>query len=121
MRFEVARPALWRQGFQPLDRGVGRVAGTRIETNLGVSGHRDGFFLGLRNVSTGDCIRLETPGAAYDYEVCTLSVGSPEDVHVLGPTLEPTLTLVTCFPFCALGNAPKRFIVHAVRVGDAPS
>ncbi len=100
-----------------LNRGVGRVAGTRIETNLGISGHRDGFFRGLRNVAPGDRIRLETPGAAYEYEVRTLSVVSPEDVQVLGPTPEPTLTLVTCFPFFALGPAPKRFIVHAVRVG----
>ena len=104
-----------------LNRGVGRVAGTRIETNLGISGHRDGFFRGLRKVAPGDRIRLETPEAAYEYEVRTLSVVSPEDVQVLDPTPEPTLTLVTCFPFFALGPAPKRFIVHAVRVGGAPS
>jgi sortase A len=40
-------------------------------------------------------------------------------VQVLDPTPEPTLTLVTCFPFFALGPAPKRFLVHAVRVGEA--
>lgn len=103
-----------------LNRGVGRVAGTRLETNLGVSGHRDGFFRGLRKVAPGDRIRLETPDAVYEYEVRTLVVVSPVDVHVLDPTPEPTLTLVTCFPFFALGPAPKRFIVHAVRVGHAP-
>ena len=101
-----------------LNRGVGRVAGTRIETNLGISGHRDGFFRGLRHVAPGDRIRLEIPGAAYEYEVRTLSVVSPDDVRVLEPTPEPTLTLVTCFPFFVLGPAPQRFIVHAVRVVD---
>lgn len=101
-----------------LNRGVGRVAGTRIETNLGISGHRDGYFRGLRRIAPGDRIRLETPGGAYDYEVRTLSVVSPEDVQVLDPTPEPTLTLVTCFPFFALGPAPKRFIVRAVRIGE---
>jgi len=39
-------------------------------------------------------------------------------VHGLDLTSEPTLTLVTCFPFFALGPAPKRFTVHAVRVGE---
>lgn len=101
-----------------LNRGVGRVAGTRIETNLAISGHRDGFFRGLRHIAQGDRIRLETPGGAYEYEVRTFAVVSPEDVRVLDPTPEPTLTLVTCFPFFALGPAPKRFIVHAVRVGE---
>ena len=36
-----------------------------------------------------------------------------DDVHVLDPTREPTLTLVTCYPFYFLGNAPQRFIVQA--------
>lgn len=102
-----------------LNRGVGRVAGTRVETNLGLSGHRDGFFRALRHVVPGDRIRLETPGAVYDYEVRALSVVNPEDVHVLDPTPEPTLTLVTCFPFFALGPAPQRFIVQAALVGGA--
>lgn len=99
-----------------LNRGVGTIEGTRIETNLGVSGHRDGFFRTLRNIAPGDRIRLETPGTAYDYEVVALSVVSPDDVHVLDPTEEPTLTLVTCFPFFWLGPAPDRFIVHAIRI-----
>lgn len=104
-----------------LNRGVGRVAGTRIETNLGIAGHRDGFFRGLRHVVPGDRIQLEIPGAAYEYEVRSVSVVAPEDVHVLDATPEPTLTLVTCFPFFTLGPAPQRFIVHAVRIGVEPS
>lgn len=102
-----------------LNRGVGRVAGTRLETNLGVSGHRDGYFRALRKIAPGDRIVLETPDTIYEYAVRTLSVVSPEDVHVLDPTPEPTLTLVTCYPFFMLGSAPKRFIVHAVRVGGS--
>jgi sortase A len=37
----------------------------------------------------------------------------PKDVHVLDPTDEPTLTLVTCYPFEFIGHAPRRFIVQA--------
>lgn len=101
-----------------LNRGVGRVAGTRIESNLGISGHRDGFFRGLRSVVEGDRILLQTPTATHVYEVRTLSIVWPEDVHVLDPTPEPALTLITCFPFFVLGHAPQRFIVRAVRVAS---
>ena len=38
---------------------------------------------------------------------------SPKDVSVLDPTPEPTLTLVTCYPFRYVGPAPERFIVRA--------
>lgn len=99
-----------------LNRGVGRIEGTRIESNLGIAGHRDGFFRALRNVARDDRITLETPRASYVYEIRSLTVVSPEDVQVLAPTPEPTLTLVTCYPFFVLGHAPKRFIVHAVRI-----
>jgi sortase A len=111
-----------------LNRGVGRIEGTRIESNLGIAGHRDGFFRALRNVAERDLITVETPRSSHTYEVRSLSVVNPEDVEVLAPTPGPTLTLVTCHPFFVLGHAPKRFIVHAVRVetgvsacGDCPA
>jgi sortase A len=99
-----------------LNRGVGRIAGTRIASNLGIAGHRDGFFRALRKVAANDRIILETPRASHVYEVRSLTVVSPEDVQVLAPTAEPTLTLVTCHPFFVLGHAPNRFIVHAVLI-----
>lgn len=36
-----------------------------------------------------------------------------DDVSVLAPTMNPTLTLVTCYPFSFVGTAPKRFVVRA--------
>jgi sortase (surface protein transpeptidase) len=30
-----------------------------------------------------------------------------------------TLTLITCYPFRYIGNAPERFIVRATKVGKA--
>jgi sortase A len=104
-----------------LNRGVGRIQGTRIQSNLGIAGHRDGFFRSLRNATKGDRITLETQGSTYAYEIRSLSIVSPEDVQVLDPTPGPTLTLVTCHPFFVLGHAPQRFIVHAVLVGESDS
>ena len=37
----------------------------------------------------------------------------PDELHVLAPTDTPTVTLVTCYPFYHVGNAPQRFIVKA--------
>lgn len=100
-----------------LNRGVARVLGTaRIDGmgNLGIAGHRDGFFRPLQDVENGDVIELMTPDGLVRYEVVKTHVVNPDDVEVLAPTAERTITLVTCFPFYFVGDAPQRFIVKAV-------
>jgi sortase A len=37
----------------------------------------------------------------------------PDDLSVLAPGDGQTLTLITCYPFNALGAAPQRFVVRA--------
>jgi len=102
-----------------LDRAVGRIEGTAQPGepgNLGIAGHRDGFFRGLRHVEPGDEITLTTLDGVAHYRVEVTQVVSPADVDVLEPTPEPTITLVTCYPFYYVGSAPQRYIVHARRV-----
>jgi sortase A len=99
-----------------LDRGVGRILGTaRIGEpgNLGIAGHRDGFFRGLQSVVAGDVIELVRPQHSDEYVVRQIEIVTPDDTSVLKPTAAPTLTLVTCFPFYFVGHAPKRYIVTA--------
>jgi hypothetical protein len=43
------------------------------------------------------------------------------DLSVLEPTDDAVLTLITCYPFWVLGDAPDRFVVRAIRVVDAPA
>jgi hypothetical protein len=38
---------------------------------------------------------------------------------VLDATAEPSLTLITCFPFDYVGPAPMRYVVSAVLDGEA--
>lgn len=102
-----------------LNRGVGRIPGTAPLGgfgNMGIAGHRDGFFRGLKDVATGDLIEVETADGAVQYSIAGFSIVEPSDVSVLEPTDQPTLTLVTCYPFYYVGHAPKRYIVQAVRV-----
>jgi sortase A len=99
-----------------LNRGVGRILGTaRVGKpgNLGIAGHRDGFFRGLKDIAPGDIIELERYGGTDEYVVGGTQVVKPEDTSVLHATSTPTLTLVTCFPFYYVGSAPERFIVTA--------
>jgi sortase A len=81
--------------------------------NVGIAGHRDTFFRPLRNVQVGDDIWLDTPEERVRYRVSSLRVVNSADVDVIGPTRDATLTLVTCYPFHFIGQAPDRFIVRA--------
>ena len=106
-----------------LDRGVGHIEDTAqpgTDGNLGIAGHRDGFFRGLKDITLGDVIELDTIQGSDTYRVERTWVVSPEDVSVLDPTSTRALTLVTCYPFYFVGSAPDRFIVRAVRIVDGP-
>jgi sortase A len=99
-----------------LNRGLGRIHGTAQigqSGNVGLAGHRDGFFRGLKDVVAGDQIELVRPEQTDIYVITKIQIVSPDDVSVLAPTPAPTLTLVTCFPFYFIGNAPQRYIVTA--------
>lgn len=99
-----------------LNRGVGWIAGTARpgeEGNIGIAGHRDGFFRKLKDVSTGDAIELSTTRDTAVYTVDQIEIVAPDNLGVLRPRAVPTLTLVTCYPFYFVGDAPKRYILHA--------
>jgi sortase A len=80
---------------------------------MGIAGHRDGFFRGLKDIMRGDVVELETIDARASYVVDELEIVDPSDTAVLRPRSKPAVTLVTCYPFYFTGSAPNRFIVHA--------
>jgi sortase A len=122
IRLEV--PVLPGTDDVTLDRGVGHIEGTAApdaEGNIGIAGHRDGFFRGLKDIRPGDLIELVTVRDTFVYRVEQTWVVDPTDVSVLDPTPGQVLTLVTCFPFYFVGSAPQRFIVRAVPTGEIAS
>jgi len=99
-----------------LNRGVGRIAGTSLpgqHGNIGIAGHRDGFFRRLKNVRRGDAIELATISGTDVFVVDRIRITDPTDVTVLRPRTKDSITLVTCYPFYFVGPAPRRFIVQA--------
>ncbi len=99
-----------------LNRGVGRIKGTariRGGGNLGIAGHRDGFFRPLKDIVVGDSMELMTSTGVVNYKVTSIDIVDPDDVSVLAPTKKTTITLVTCYPFYFVGHAPQRYIVKA--------
>ena len=99
-----------------LNRGVGRIAGTSLpghDGNIGIAGHRDGFFRRLKDIRTGDAIELATISGTDVFVVDQIRITSPADVSVLRPRTKHSLTLVTCYPFYFVGPAPSRYIVEA--------
>jgi len=106
-----------------LNRAVGHLPDTPLPWDNGNSafaGHRDTFLRPLKDVRTGDEIRLTSVHGTFVYRVRETRVVDPGDIAVLAPTSQPELTLVTCYPFYYVGNAPRRFIVSAERVESLP-
>jgi sortase A len=120
-RLEIPRlgvSAVVRAGSdaRTLRLAVGHIPGTALPGdtgNVGLAAHRDTFFRRLRDIRPDDEIVLTTPDGTFRYAVTGTKIVEPEDVWVLEPTAQPSLTLVTCYPFSFVGSAPQRFIVRA--------
>jgi LPXTG-site transpeptidase (sortase) family protein len=113
---EIEVPVLEGTDDLVLNRAVGHIDGTAApgeEGNIGIAGHRDGFFRGLKDVHVGEYLDLYTERGNTRYIVDDIRIVPPEDVSVLAPRPRSSITLVTCYPFYFVGSAPLRYIVHA--------
>jgi sortase A len=119
----LAVPVYEGTGELALNRGAGHIEGTAqlsAEGNIGLAAHRDGFFRPLKDIALDAEIQLDAGGELLRYRVVDISIVTPEDVHVLAPTPIPSITLVTCYPFYFVGNAPQRYIVRAELTDATP-
>jgi sortase A len=86
--------------------------------NVALAAHRDGLFRSLEGIRLNDDVRLVTSRGEFHYRVTKTHIVDPDDVWVIAPTDTPTITLITCYPFSFVGNAPRRFIVKAELIDD---
>jgi sortase A len=108
-----------------LRRAAGHLESTAIPGqpgNVAIAAHRDTFFRALRNVRDQDVITLITLTGTYRYQVDSVEVVGPNATEVLADSPQPTLTLITCYPFYYVGPAPNRFVVRARQMSsDSPA
>ena len=122
-KIQLEVPVLEGTDDLTMDRAVGFIAGTARpgeDGNIGISGHRDGFFRGLKDVREGDGIELVSATGTGTYTIDRIVLVKPADVSVLAPRPRPSITLVTCYPFYFAGSAPKRYIVQASMNASEP-
>ena len=91
-----------------LDRSADRI----------LSGHRDTHFSFLKELQTGDLLRLRTTSGTRDYRVSWQeAVDSRQQLLVIDENIE-RLTLLTCYPFdAATSGGQLRWVVTAVPEG----
>ena len=121
-RLEVSAIVFEGTSDDTLARGVGHLKGSAApgeRGNLVLAGHRDTFFRELRDIRKGDEVTIKAPDGKFQYQVDSTEVVQPDQTEVLRPSDNATLTLITCYPFAYIGNAPERFIVRATRIGKA--
>jgi sortase A len=115
-RLQLAVPVFDGTDRLTLNRGAGRIFGTARPGelgNIGIAAHRDGFFRSLKDIQMGDQIELAIPRQTLLYTVDNIALVGPDNVGMLQARTRPSLTLVTCYPFYFVGDAPRRYIVQA--------
>lgn len=89
--------------------------------NIVLAGHRDTFFRALEGVEVGEELQLDSAAGRDRYRVEWAAVVEPRQIAITQPSGYPALTLVTCYPFGYLGDAPYRYVVRARRVERGPT
>lgn len=80
-------------------------------------GHRDTHFNLLQYLKKGELIEVETEHGSSLYEVTSRRIAHESQVDLVESMEEPTLTLITCYPFDAVqAGTEHRLILHAVKV-----
>jgi sortase A len=101
----VDAPVVSGTDWEALKRGVGHQPNTGMPGqpgNLVLSAHNDIYseiFRYLDQLAPGDEIIVHTLTRTYTYVVRESQVVSPYAVHVMDPTRDPTVTLISCYPY----------------------
>jgi sortase A len=113
----VDAPIVMGDGWEQLKQGVGQHIGSADpgkNGNLVLSAHNDIFgqiFRDLDQLQAGDEIIIYTNVRAYTYVIDKQpDVVEPTFVQVLDPSPDPTVTLISCYPYL-VDN--KRIVVKA--------
>ena len=101
----IDAPIVQGDGWEQLKKGVGQHIGSANpgeKGNVVLSAHNDIFgeiFRDLDRLKPGDEITIYTNQRAYTYVVSENEVVEPTQVDIMESTSQPTLTLISCYPY----------------------
>ena len=101
----IDAPIVQGDGWEQLKKGVGQHIGSANpgeKGNVVLSAHNDIFgeiFRDLDRLKPGDEITVYTNQRAYTYVVSESQVVEPTEVGLMENTSQPTLTLISCYPY----------------------
>lgn len=75
----------------------------------------------MSGIASGAVIEVQTRERLHRYRVTPIDIVGKGDRRLLADTDDPTITLVTCYPFYYLREAPQRFIVRGAHLWPSPS
>jgi sortase A len=116
---DVDAPVVQGDGWEQLKKGVGQHIGSADPGQVGnvvFSAHNDIYgeiFRHLDRLEAGDEVTVQTPRQSFTYRIEGWQIVEPTEVSVMDPTSEPTLTLISCYPY--LVNS-ERIVVTATLV-----
>jgi len=107
-----------------LNKGPAHIMDTALpgeEGNCVIAGHRTTYsrpFFALDSLTAGDdVILIDVFGDRHGYEVTQILIVEPDDVWVMDPTPQASVTLIACHP---LFSASKRIVVKGDLATDCP-
>jgi len=112
-------PIIQGTNDEELSKGVGHFTKSVLpgeEDNCVLSGHRDTVFRQLGNLKIGNQLIVETSAGTFTYEVERTRIVHKDDKTVIVPTDHAVLSVITCYPFYFLGDAPDRYVISAALV-----
>lgn len=102
---EVDAPVVQGDGWEQLKKGVGQNIGSANPGQTGnvvLSAHNDVYgelFRFLDKLQPGDQVIVYTQQRQYTYVVDRTTIVEPTAVEVMAPTENPTVTLISCYPY----------------------
>jgi sortase A len=98
-------PVVQGDGWEQLKKGVGQHIGSANpgeNGNVVLAGHDDVFgevFRDLDKLQPGDQVILYTMQKQFIYRVTETRIVEPSQVDVMNTTNDPTVTLISCYPY----------------------
>ncbi len=120
---QIDAPIVQGDGWEQLKKGVGQHLGSSNpgeNGNLVLSAHNDIFgeiFRDLDRMVPGDLVIVYTNQRSYTYIVVDTKIVKPTAVEVMAPTSQPTVTLISCYPY--LKDTERIVVISRLQVsGD---